>query len=620
MFERRAKGCKQTVTTAFVLICVVLGPIRGPAAEEPGRGDGTAVKDRLWDPNRYIALEQIKAGMEGYCLTEYGVAGIERFGLVVVDVVRDFEPGRDVILVKGTDERFIHTGPVAGCSGSPVYIDGRLAGALAYAWMYSKDPLYGATPIAEMLKVGTQPADRPGPALVFDYSSPIDLAEVDEQISASRFSGSGPAGAGVLPCPLLVHGLPPVACEQLDMAVRPLGLTVVAGAGPVAEADDEVAADEQRQLVPGACLAVPLVSGDISMGVYGTVTEVRGRDVYGFGHSYLGYGQIDLPMATGKVHTVISSLLRSSKMARVVKTVGALRNDEGAGVLGKLGAEARTLGLTIRVDRYNDRRRVYNCRVAHHRILSPSLLRSVITGAALYLGDFPPDHTLEYEGTIAVEGFEPIRFGNVSTGLGLAQLGAELSSSVALLLNNPYAEALIGSVEFDIRILPKDITSHIWSANVLDAKVKAGQRIVVEAVIESVRTDKRRYRIELEIPSDLAAGTYELTLSGSQDYEQFLVKAVPYRFVAQSLPGLVEALRRTLDIKRDKLYCYLTLPAGGMVLETAELPDLPATKMLVLQSTKRPIRAQLYPHWVEKTVDTGTVIINKRTVRITVER
>ena len=92
--------------------------------------------------------------MDAYCLTEYGVAGIEKFGLEVVDVVRDFEPGLDVILVYGTDERFIHTGPVMGCSGSPVYINGRMAGALAYAWPYAKDPLYGATPIAEMLMLG----------------------------------------------------------------------------------------------------------------------------------------------------------------------------------------------------------------------------------------------------------------------------------------------------------------------------------------------------------------------------------------------------------------------------------------------------------------------------------
>ena len=108
----------------------------------------------VWDPARYISIDEIKPGMQAYCLTEYGIAGIEKFGLEIVDVVRNIEPGRNAILVKGTDERFMRTGPVAGCSGSPVYIEGRLAGALAFAWPFSKDPLYGATPIEEMLRVG----------------------------------------------------------------------------------------------------------------------------------------------------------------------------------------------------------------------------------------------------------------------------------------------------------------------------------------------------------------------------------------------------------------------------------------------------------------------------------
>ena len=108
----------------------------------------------IWDPARYISVDEIKPGMEAYCLTVYKGTEVEKFGLEVLSVVHDFMPGRDAILVRGTDERFIHTGPVAGCSGSPVYINGRLAGAMAMGWQFSKDPLYGVTPIADMLRVG----------------------------------------------------------------------------------------------------------------------------------------------------------------------------------------------------------------------------------------------------------------------------------------------------------------------------------------------------------------------------------------------------------------------------------------------------------------------------------
>jgi len=629
MFRTRVKSRRYGLFVFILHVWVILGCSLCLAAAESDEPEDPNQASGKPDPARYIGLDEIEPGMDAYCLTEYGTDGIERFDLKVVDVVRDFEPGRDVILVEGTDARFIHTGPVAGCSGSPVYIDGRLAGALAFAWMNSKDPLYGATAIEDMLKVGegrTDQAPNPGPAYTFDYSKPIDLAAVDRQITSPPFARANTSGGiSTLPCPLITSGLPTEVCEQLSTAVKPFGFMVIpgiGGAGQAAGADDGGASDpdEKRKLTPGACLAVPLVTGDMTMAVYGTVTEVRGQNVYGFGHAFMGYGPVDLPMATGKVHTVITSSVRSSKLARVVEIVGALRTDEGAGILGQVGAKAKTFGVTVRVNRYNDQERLYNCQVACNRLLTPSSLRSIVSGAGLYLGDLPPDHTVQYKTSIAIEGFEPIVFENVSTGFGLMQMASEGAGAVALLMNNPYAEAVIESVDFDVRIVPKDTISHIWSAELSDPKVKAGEEVQIDVIIESVRTEKKKYRIDMKIPEDLRPGKYELVVCGSRDYELFLMKVVPYKFIGQTLPDLVQALGDTLKVRRDRLYCYLVLPSGGIILEKAELPDLPATKMLVLQSAKRPIATQPYPHWLEKTVDTGTVVLNKRTMRITVEK
>ena len=583
----------------------------------------TKVLEGIWDPAKYIGLDEIKPGMEAYCLTEYGVAGIEKFGLEVVDVVRGFEAGRDVILVEGTDERFIHTGPVGGCSGSPVYIDGRLAGALAYAWTYAKDPLYGVTPIEEMLKVGSgmqvsRSEQSAGQVWsVFEFSKPIDLAEIDRQFRNELVKRSrNLIGVNTLPCPLITSGLPREVCEQLDELVKPLGLMVVAGGG-----NNKVEDSEKVQLVPGACLVVPLVSGDITMSTFGTVTEVRGDKVYGFGHSYLGYGPVDLPMATGKVHTVVSSVYRSFKLASVVETVGALTTDESMAVFGRIGAKAKTIPLMIRIDRYNDlEKRVYNCQVVNNRLLTPTLLQSAVAGAALQLGDLPPDHTIEYKVAIGLEDAESISFENVSTARGMIELIIETVSSVALLMNNPYEEVGIKSIDYDIRIVPRSIVSHIWSLDLSDSKVKAGENIEIGVVVESVLAGKKKYQCTLEIPEDLAPGRYDLTVCGSSNYERFLMKAVPYKFIAQSVPGLIEALNYSLGIGRDKLYFLLTLPPGGVALEQAELPDLPGTKVLVLQNAKRTLRIQPYQHWIERSLETGTVVIDKKVIKITVEK
>ncbi|MEJ2701071.1 MAG: hypothetical protein P8Z79_01370 [Sedimentisphaerales bacterium] len=596
----------------------------GYAAETPAGLEG------IWDPAKYISLDEIKPGMKAYCLTEYGRAGIEKFDMKVVDVVRNIGPSsgpgsRNAILVEGTDKRFTHTGPVAGCSGSPLYIDGRLAGALAFTWTYAKDPLYGTTPIEEMLRIGLgSKADRSWAGtrnvdLGFDLSAPIDLREVDKELRERLLAASHSSqGMSYLPCPLITSGLPAGACEQLKAFAEPLGFMVIAGGGTgVGEGTSD---DENVRLAPGACLAVPMVSGDISMATYGTVTDVVGDKVYGFGHYLLGYGNVDLPMATGKVHTVVSNMVSSFKLASVLQTVGALTTDESTGIVGRIGAEAKTIPLTIRVNRYNDtQRRTYKCRLVDNQLLTPFYLRVAVAGAAFRLGDFPIDHTIEYKVAINLKGGESVSFENVSSETGLNDLIIESYGSVGLLMNNPYAKADIESLSFDIDVQPKSSVSHIWSVELADAKVKPGGKADVEVIVESVLAAKKRYRCSLEVPENLRPGKYELTVCGPRDYERFLIKMAPYKFIAQSFPGLVRALNGSLQISRDRLYFLLTLPPGGVIVEDAELPDLPATKALVLQDSKRALRVLPYFHWLERSVKTDSIVLDKDVLPLVVE-
>ena len=664
-------------------LCIAVFLAAAPfAAGEPKGTEG------IWDPARYIGLDEIRPGMEAYCLTEYGVAGIEKFGMEVVDVVRNINPSSgpgsiDAILVKGTDERFMHTGPVAGCSGSPVYIDGRLAGALAFTWNYAKDPLYCATPIAEMLAVGQgrdSTASGQG-GLNFDFTEPLDFAEVERRLT-DRLLGSGLRGGSRFPQVLITAGVPDGVREQLSDFAEPFGLTVVAGGStrsefgvpssargvPRTAARSTQNTERQARLTPGSCLAVPLVSGDISMSVYGTVTEVVGDKVYGFGHYFLGYGPIDLPMAGGRVHTVVSNLASSFKLASATETLGAFTTDEAAGVVGMLGAEAKTIPLTIDIDRYNDiEKRIYNCRLVNNQLLTPFYLRMAVAAAAFQLGDFPTEHTVEYKVAIGISRssfgvlrkhreaslsgesqgprspygvprtatqhsalstqslgllteHESIDWRNVSSGMGVNELIGESYSAVGLLMNNPYGRPEIESIDVDLRILPKSIISHIWSVDLSDAKVRASRSVEITAVLESVLAGKKQYQWSMEIPEDMPAGTYDLTICGQRDYEQFLVKAAGHRFIAQSAGSLIEALNNSLQFKRDVLYCMLSQPSAGVVIEKQELPGLPPTKSLLLQDAKRTLRVRPYNNWIEKRINTDTVVIDKKILKITVEK
>jgi hypothetical protein len=581
------------------------------------------------DATRYISIDEIKPGMQAYCLTVYKGTEVEKFELEVLDVVRGLMPGRDAILVQGKDERFVQTGPVGGCSGSPVYIDGRLAGALAFGFSFSKDPFYGVTPIEEMLKAGRSPqyrqigpheADaRVQPGFVFDLSKPLDLAEIHNQIATTSFSASAmPTGVAPLPCPMVVSGLPVEVTEQIDSWVRPFGLMAVAGMAVSADGGSE---KEDIELVPGACLAVPLVTGDVKIDLIGTVTEVVGDQVYGFGHHILGYGPTDLPMGTGRVHAVVSNVRRSFKFATAVDIVGAFKVDESTAARGQLGVMPRMIPMTVQVDRYNDlEKRVFNCRIAHNRLLTPRLINWVVVGTTLTLGMLPPNHMVEYKVRTAVENAEPLVFENVSTALGLKEIVVETVVPVAMLMNNPYRDVKIESIDVEVKIAAKNVLGHIWSAELVDSQVKAGESVQFGVVVESFLGGKKKYEGGLHIPTELRPGKYELLVCGGSDYLKFLRLAAPHRFIAQNFSGLLEALNYILQVRRDKLYCVLTLPPGGMTLEKAELPDLPATKALVLQDATRTLKALPFREWIERSYDAGNVLVDKETMYVTVEK
>jgi len=633
------------------LICLVVLAGGFCQADQPQPAENKA---------KYIGIDEIRPGMKAYCLTSYRGTEIEKFDMEVLDVVRNIAPGRNAILVQGTDPRFIHTGPVAGCSGSPVYINDRLAGALAFGWVFSKDPLYGVTPIEEILRVGKAQSPEPSRTptsqtdktknltkdaweggFSFDFSKPIDFAQINRVIATGRstanlnLAGTSTAqtrysAIGVpLPCPLITSGLSAGVCGQLGTLVEPFGLMAVSGVGGgSASASDKpqnagpaVKSGQNVQLVPGACLVIPLVSGDVTMEVVGTVTEVKDDKIYALGHSFLGYGAIDLPIATGQVHTVVSNVIRSFKFASSIETVGALTTDEATGVCGLVGAKASTIPLTIRVDRYNDlQKRVYNCQLANNKLITPVVLGPAVAGASLMLGDLPPDNTIEYKVTICTEDTEPITFKNVSTDIGLAEMITESVGSVGLLLNNPYKKVGIKSIDFDVRIMPKSINSHIWSVDLSHSTIKADQKLDVTVIVESALTGKKKYQFSLQTPQNLAPGKYDLLVCGGYDYQRFLLQNVPYRFIPENLPTLVEAINNILHIGRDRLYCLLVLPPGGVAVEKAELPDLPATKVLVLQDSKRTLRTQAYSHWLEDSLETGTVVVDRKVIDITVEK
>lgn len=569
------------------------------------------------DEPDYIGIEKIVPGSTGYCLTVLQDTKIEKFGLEVVSIVRNFEPGQDMILVMGTDERFEKIGPVRGCSGSPVYIDGKIAGALSGGWSFSKDPYYMVTPIEDILRISlpeTSPEEPSGSAAVsFDFSKPIDLAEFTELFriaSAERNKSSN----SLLP---LATSLPQHSHKELTELFESMGFMSVGGtvAGRTSV---------ETNIQPGGVLTVPIVSGDISVAAVGTAIDVRDDKVYGFGHSFpsLGYGPTDLPMATGTIHGVISSTMFSFKLASPGETIGAIRSNDAAGVIGLIGQKPKTIPLHITIDRPDNsqivRTKIFDCRIISHRAYSPMAVQTALVGAATTDGSLTPEHTIKYKASIDIADAEPITFENISSGRSFGELLDDTAGAVALLMNNPFEQADITSMDFEIKIEPKNIRARIWSLQLSDDLVEPSEAVDVSVVLQTYRSEKELHKFRLDIPSDLKPGKYQITIAGGSEYTRFIKDLSPHKFTALDFTTLVDSLNNLLAVRRNRLYLTMKTSSEGVTIRNKELPFLPQTKALLMQDKKRTASVMPYNHWLEKTGEIDRIVLDKKTVQITV--
>lgn len=565
------------------------------------------------DSSKYISIDEVRSDMEAYCLTVFQGMTIERFPLKILSVVRGYEPGQDMIVVVGTDERFQHAGTVHGCSGSPVYIDGRLAGALAAGWDGGLDSLYMVRPIANMLQVGTV-EDRPvlsgQTAFHFDLSKPLKLADIYQQ-SMDQLQNHPHEQQMLVP---LSSSLPSQVCDAFSAPLRQMGFVPVSASGVLPTVN------EATKFETGGVLAVVLCGGDISLAATGTVTEIVGDQLYGFGHSFQGIGPVNLPIAAGVVHTVVASRRSSFKFSSPGPVLGTLQFDQSFAVRGAIGVTPRTIPLVIHVNRYNaPGPKTYNCYLAVDRTYTPMIVQIALDGAALLQGDLPPEHTVEYEAQVQIKGREPLVIKNISSGQGASEIEQNLYSIAALSLNNPFEALDIESIDVSLEITPTDRTASIRAVDVSQARVKAGQTISISASLMSFRSQVSTAVMDFKVPETLAPGTYSLQVMGGTSYRRFVTGLAPQRFRAFDAASLVKALRQVTGFRNDGLYAAMTVPATGIVLQQYELPQLPQTKMLLMQDPKRLRPIAAYQDWAENRIDLDKIVEGTAEIEITVE-
>lgn len=569
-----------------------------------------------WDSTRYIRVDEVRKDMPAYCLTVLEGEKTEKFDMKVLSILKNATPGRDMILVIGTDERFKHIGSVHGCSGSPVYIDGRMAGALSAGWDGALDPLYMVTPIEYMLavdrgldKTDTKTASSLQTMSCVETSSPLDIHAIrqkaEEMVEKSFLSGTQ------LP---LATNLSARVCQKISDTFKSVGLVAL-------QAGADMGTSSDTTIEPGGVLALPVCSGDIRMAVIGTATEVVDGKVYAFGHAFTGMGAVELPMSAGTVHTVIVTRDASFKLASAGPVVGTLRFDRTSGVVGQIGQMPALIDLEIKVKRFDDpQERTFQCKIAKDRQLTPLILRSAIMGAALNQGDLPPEHNVRYRCDMTLENGYAIHFGDISSGASVMEPAMNLFALTAALMNNPFQSLPPRKINLAIDIQPENRAAALWEARIFNAVAKPGDTVRMCVAVKEFRSEPKEFWVDVPIPSDCPEGKYALQICGIDAYQNFLLKTAPQRFMVTDAKSLLEGLEKVLNIPGDRIYVCMPLTPSGISIRNIELADLPPSKAALLTESKRLLPTIPFQNFIETSVGTGLVLSGTAAVELTIDK
>ncbi len=575
-----------------IVLGLLAGILAGPAL----------AADTDHDDTHIMPVDEIRPGMTGVGRTTLKGTRIVEFDVEVIAVIEKYGPKQDLILCQCSGAGLERSGIIAGMSGSPVRIDGRLIGAVAYAYRWSKVPICGVQPIEQMHGVMARYRHRPDPPA----GSGVRSAGVETAPSAAPPNGSAvavPASAlsrADLPpglpernvyqmhpirTPVMVSGLPRATIDRLADDLAPYGLVPMAGGG--AERDPP----PDAKLEPGAPLAVAMLRGDIQMTTMGTITDVVDDHLYAFGHSMFGFGEANFPMMTGVAKAVIPSLQRSFRMGAPAKEVGRIVWDEETGVLGHLGDDrAPMVPMTVTVTGpAKGLERSYACEMIHSRDLSGLLAATAVSGGLLAHSDLPLDHTVRYRVRVKPEGHEAIVRENVAVSpSGSLQVSSVVRHVVGMVVENPFRNLGLESVEVEARVQRGRQFAEIEKSRALRNTVRPGGTVPVELKIRPWRRTPRWITVNVRIPDDYPEGSYSVVLCGGDEALRQEQREAPTRFQPDDLDSLLEVLGR--EKARDRLYVRLERPGEGIAIGRDELPNLPASmRSLLITAARQPV-------------------------------
>lgn len=550
------------------------------------------------DP-RLFALEDLRPGMKGVSRTVFSGTEAQEFGVEILGVLPGFPgPRQSAIIARLSGANVEKTGVFAGMSGSPVYIDNKLVGAIAFSFPFSKEPIAGITPIKQMIDIfekGSSETRLPKQPKVVSFAQ---LASTEWKPTLPRQAVSStaliaPVSDGSRLLPLMGQQMTPIATpvvfggisqESLAMFAPQLaanGLLPVSGAGGSA-AITPLAKATEKTLLPGASVSVQLVRGDYSIAASGTVTLRDGNQIYAFGHPFLSLGAADMPMSETAVVTVISNMNNSFKLSVPGAMMGSISQDRATGVFGQLGQAPKMIPVKINLHTSRDRSDTYSYEIANDSFLTPLLLNitvfNTITSSERALGE----STITIKGAINVKGQEPIeldrRFSQANSPILAA---GSVAGPISSLLGSGFDDVQIEGVTLDISSTDTKYAGTLERIALSKTEARRGEKIEIQAYVRTESGKQFVQRIPVQIPEDAIPGQLLVFVGdGGALQEGSAARA----FVPQDLGQLVQAINKVK--KSDRLYVKLFRITPGAVIGTSEMPNLPPSVVATLNSDR----------------------------------
>ncbi len=640
-----------------VTLAVTPGVARVPTTAPAS--DGAALIIRPEHATPILPLAQVKIGMKGYGLTVIHGTTIEPLLFEVVSVMRDFGPKKGVIWVRCPEEKMQKTGPVAGMSGSPMYLwdenepqvpgqGGRLIGAFAFGYEATRDCYVGIQPIEAMYDVNSRLSEdpdarkagksNPDPAAkgqaagghpytllrqlaaslpAAPKTTPETHAGMDRywrtRLLAQTLLTPDAAGEPVaLSIPSPDAGKSQVSPMLLPMTLRSPGLAAMmapflapAGIAPMQSSAQGVAglpppeiAVDRITLRPGSVLSIPLAFGDLDLSAQGTVTDVLpdGR-VLAFGHAMFGEGDVKLPMATGYVHYIVPGLISSFKLGGSGQIVGSVLRDENSAIAGAGVVRYTTAPLAITVKRPDQPVQTYHYQLAHHKTLTPVLAAIVAIESLQAQSNLPEENTLHLTGKLTFAGGRELPLDLTMAGAYAMDVAFAIMPTIAVMSQNPFEEVLLQGAELTVEVKDEMKVATILDARLDSADLHPGDTANVTLRMQPHHGEIFSQTIRLKIPATLPEGSYELQVGGADMYASAMWQSRPHLRVTQSVDDVLAVTRMMNAIQGNALYAVLELPTQGLAIGRQEMPQLPSSQRALI-ATPTNSRATDFTDWV----------------------